>query len=67
MSRRRMLVGVVACVLAAPALAAPMAPAGAMPRLAAVADPADGSSLIVRFRGPVTAAGAQAVAADHGA
>ena len=63
-----MLVVAVAVALAAPSFAGPVAPAGAMPRLAAgPGAPADGSSLLVRFRAPVSPARARAIVAGHGA
>jgi hypothetical protein len=60
----------VVLAFASASLAAPVpAPAGAvtMPAPAATAGPADGSSLLVRFHSPVSAAGARDLAAAHGA
>ncbi|HEY3241291.1 MAG TPA: S8 family serine peptidase, partial [Acidimicrobiia bacterium] len=68
MSRRWVLAVAVALALAAPSFAAHVPPAGATGSPpAAAGDPADGSSLLVRFRSPVTIAGARDVAAAYGA
>ncbi|MGH9038301.1 MAG: S8 family serine peptidase, partial [Acidimicrobiia bacterium] len=63
-----MLVVAVAVALAAPSFAAPVPPVGATGTAPDVtASPADGSSLLVRFRSPVSTAGARVIAAGHGA
>ncbi len=71
MSRRWKLAVAVAVALAAPSLAAPVSPAsarGTTPRPPVPsASPADGSSLLVRFRSPISLAGARDVAARHSA
>ncbi len=65
---RRLTPAVAVLALAAPSLAAPTAGANVtLPAPALVSDPADGSSLLVRFRAPLSTAGARDVAAGHGA